>query len=138
MYFAAGMDELLERIPVGQLIGLELADSEELIELVISTAKNFDANLKELDDCLGRKDDKARWGLIQKTDLPVLPLSDTLIYRYDYGDDWCVHISMIDKYDRKTNADLQPSVAGGGRTERPGAGDGAADLRGSGWTAGDG
>lgn len=60
MYFAADMDELLERIPVGQLIGLELADSEDLIELVISTAKNFDANLKELDDCLGSKDDKAR------------------------------------------------------------------------------
>ena len=60
MYLAAGMDELLERIPVGQLIGLELADSEDLIELVISTAKNFDANLKEIDDCLGSEDDKAR------------------------------------------------------------------------------
>lgn len=97
MYFAAGMDELLERIPVGQLIGLELADSEDLIELVISTAKNFDANLKELDDCLGSKDDKARWGLIQKTDLPVLPLSDTLIYRYDYGDDWTVKITVVEE-----------------------------------------
>lgn len=94
---AAGMDELLERIPVGQLIGLELADSEDLIELVISTAKNFDANLKELDDCLGSKDDKARWGLIQKTDLPVLPLSDTLIYRYDYGDDWTVTITVVEE-----------------------------------------
>lgn len=112
MYFAAGMDELLERIPVGQLIGLELADSEDLIELVISTAKNFDANLKELDDWLGSKDDKARWELIQKTDLPVLPLSDTLIYRYDYGDDWTVKITVVEEVE----GELKDQVL---ETERP-------------------
>lgn len=43
----------------------------------------------------------------------LLPVFKELYYLYDYGDDWCVHISMIDKYDRKTNADLQPSIAGG-------------------------
>lgn len=43
----------------------------------------------------------------------LLPVFKELYYLYDYGDDWCVHISMINKYDRKTNADLQPSVAGG-------------------------
>lgn len=43
----------------------------------------------------------------------LLPVFKVLYYLYDYGDDWCVHIAMIDKYDRKTNADLQPSVAGG-------------------------
>lgn len=43
----------------------------------------------------------------------LLPVIKDLYYLYDYGDDWCVHISMIDKYDRKTNTDLQPSVAGG-------------------------
>ena len=43
----------------------------------------------------------------------LLPVFKELYYLYDYGDDWCVHISMIDKYDSKTNADLQPSVAGG-------------------------
>lgn len=112
MYLAAGMDELLERIPVGQLIGLELADSEDLIELVISTAKNFDANLKELDDWLGSKDDKARWELIQKTDLPVLPLSDTLIYRYDYGDDWTVKITVVEEVE----GELKDQVL---ETERP-------------------
>lgn len=42
----------------------------------------------------------------------LLPVFKDLYYLYDYGDDWCVHISVIDKYDRKTNADLQPSVAG--------------------------
>ena len=112
MYFAAGMDELLERIPVEQLIGLELADSEDLIELVISTAKNFDADLKELDDCLGSKNDKARWELIQKTDLPVLPLSDTLIYRYDYGDDWTVKITVVEEVE----GELKDQVL---ETERP-------------------
>ena len=43
----------------------------------------------------------------------LLPVFKDLYYLYDYGDDWCVHIAMIDKYDRKTNADLQPSVHGG-------------------------
>lgn len=43
----------------------------------------------------------------------LLPVFKDLYYLYDYGDDWCVHIAMIDKYDRKTNADLQPSVDGG-------------------------
>lgn len=43
----------------------------------------------------------------------LLPVFNDLYYLYDYGDDWCVHISMIDKYDRKTNAELQPSVSGG-------------------------
>lgn len=42
----------------------------------------------------------------------LLPVFKDLYYLYDYGDDWCVHIAMIDKYDRKTNADLQTSVAG--------------------------
>ena len=43
----------------------------------------------------------------------LLPVFKDLYYLYDYGDDWCVHIAMIDKYDRRTNADLQPSVGGG-------------------------
>lgn len=43
----------------------------------------------------------------------LLPVFKDLYYLYDYGDDWCVHIAMIDKYDRKTSADLQTSVAGG-------------------------
>ena len=94
------------------MIGLELADSEDLIELVISTAKNVDANLKEIDDCLGSEDDNARWEFIQKTDLPVLPLSDTLIYRYDYGDNWIVKITVVEE----VKGELKDQVL---ETERP-------------------
>ena len=36
----------------------------------------------------------------------LTPLFDTLYYLYDYGDDWCVKITVLDQYDRKTNADL--------------------------------
>ncbi len=36
----------------------------------------------------------------------LIPITDTLYYEYDYGDGWCVKITVIDKYDRKTNADL--------------------------------
>lgn len=36
----------------------------------------------------------------------LLPAFRELYYLYDYGDGWCVRISMMEKYDRKTNADL--------------------------------
>ena len=36
----------------------------------------------------------------------LIPVTDTLYYEYDYGDGWCVKITVLDKYDRKTNADL--------------------------------
>ena len=37
----------------------------------------------------------------------LLPAFRELYYLYDYGDGWCVRISMMEKYDRKTNADLR-------------------------------
>lgn len=61
-----------------------------LTALIRSSLQSFDANLKELSDCNERKDDEAREALVRKTDYPVVPLSDCLIYRYDYGDDWTV------------------------------------------------
>ena len=39
-----------------------------------------------------------------------MPAFKELYYLYDYGDDWCVHISMINKYDRSANADYQLPV----------------------------
>lgn len=36
----------------------------------------------------------------------LTPLFDTLHYEYDYGDGWCVKITVLNQYDRKTNADL--------------------------------
>ncbi len=36
----------------------------------------------------------------------IKPLTDTLFYEYDYGDGWCVKITVLDQYKRKTNADL--------------------------------
>jgi len=39
----------------------------------------------------------------------LIPITDTLYYEYDPGDGWCVKITVLDKYDRKTNADLSNS-----------------------------
>lgn len=39
----------------------------------------------------------------------LIPITDTLYYEYDSGDGWCVKITVLDKYDRKTNADLSNS-----------------------------
>ena len=37
----------------------------------------------------------------------ILPAFGEIYYLYDYGDDWCIHITMLNKYDRRTNADLK-------------------------------
>ena len=39
----------------------------------------------------------------------LTPLFDTLYYEYDFGDGWRVKITVLDKYDRMTNADLSTS-----------------------------
>ena len=92
-YFIGGMDALLERVPVGQLIGMEQTNSEELTACVKDALLSYNANLKKLEECIRCKGDLA--ALLEATDYPVLPLSDCLIYRYDYGDDWTVKISVV-------------------------------------------
>ena len=47
--------------------------------------------------------------LFVKYNPKLTPLFDTLFYEYDYGDGWCVKITVVDQYDRKTNADLSNS-----------------------------
>lgn len=39
----------------------------------------------------------------------ITPITDTLYYEYDYGDGWCVKITVLDKYSGKTNADFSKS-----------------------------
>lgn len=92
-YFIGGMNELLERVPVGQLIGMEQTNSEELTACVKDALLSYNANLKKLAEGIQRKADLG--ALLEATDYPVLPLSDCLIYRYDYGDDWTVKISIV-------------------------------------------
>ena len=80
------LNELLERVPVGQLIGMEQTNSEELTACVKDALLSYNANLKKLAECIRCEGDLA--ALLEATDYPALPLSDCLIYRYDYGDDW--------------------------------------------------
>lgn len=47
--------------------------------------------------------------LFVKYNPKLTPLFDTLYYEYDYGDGWCVKITVLNQYDRKTNADLTNS-----------------------------
>lgn len=92
-YFIGGMDALLERVPVGQLIGMEQTNSEELTACVKDALLSYNANLKKLAECIRCKGNLA--ALLEATDYPAVPLSDCLIYRYDYGDDWTVKISVV-------------------------------------------
>lgn len=76
--FEGNLDELLERVTVAELLVPEGMDIDEEIYLRVS-------NL-----CREQKN-----SLI---DLPVLPVTDEIIYAYDYGAGWEVSIKMTDCY----------------------------------------
>ncbi len=76
--FEGRMDELLERIP--------------LIELMIPEGIKQDEEITEKIAFLQKRQEK------EEKDLPVLPVSDELIYAYDYGDGWEVKIRLKECY----------------------------------------
>lgn len=83
--FTARLDELLERLPIVNLLvpkGIEVDDK-------------IYAGIEELEK--NQKD--------SMVELPTLPITDKLIYEYDYGDGWAVNITMTDCYYLKDSWD---------------------------------
>ena len=76
--FEGGMDELLERIP--------------LIELMIPEGIKEDRDINDKIAFLQKRQE------MEEKDLPVLPVTDELIYAYDYGDGWEVKIRLKECY----------------------------------------
>ncbi|MBE6035004.1 MAG: hypothetical protein E7222_09965 [Clostridiales bacterium] len=85
--YQAGMDELLERIP--------------LIELLIPMGIKEDSEIMDKIMFLQNRQQK------EPNDISVLPVAYELIYSYDYGDGWDVRITLEDCYYTKDGFDAQ-------------------------------
>ena len=85
--YQGGMDELLERIP--------------LIELLIPRGIKEDPEVMDKIKFLEKRQEK------EAKDLSVLPVAHELIYSYDYGDGWDVRITLEDCYYTKDRFDAQ-------------------------------
>ena len=93
--YQGGMDELLERIP--------------LIQLLIPRGIKEDPEIKEKIKFLQKRQEK------EAKDLDVLPVAHELIYSYDFGDGWDVKITLEDCYYTKNGFDApkESSLEGG-------------------------
>ncbi len=83
---ATGLDELLERLKLAELLG-DAASSEELQNLVDNANAASEALRKP-----------AKRGGVMPFDAKILPLTGELTYEYDYGDGWEVKIELVDEY----------------------------------------
>ncbi|XME01134.1 hypothetical protein QYZ88_010450 [Lachnospiraceae bacterium C1.1] len=84
--FDNGMDELLERLP--------------LIELLIPERVKRDENALSQLDFLCKRQEK------EDVELPVIPMAHYIHYLYDYGDGWEVKVTLTDLYYTKTRWDV--------------------------------
>ena len=122
-YFEAGMNELLERLPLIDLIypkTIELPDSwinripERCTEAMDASRKTSDI-LHKLQRAiifaadLYQQDEQSGWRVYEQAfgeykrfasqfDAKPIPVSDALVYFYDYGDGWRVDISCEEVY----------------------------------------
>ena len=85
--YQGGMDELLERIP--------------LIELMIPRGIKEDCKINDKIKFLQKQQEN------EEEDLPVFPVAHELIYSYDYGDGWDVRITLEDCFYTKDRFDTQ-------------------------------
>lgn len=83
--FESGMDELLERLP--------------LIQVLLPEFVKEDENLRERISFLQKRQEKT------DEELPVIPVAKNLTYAYDYGDGWEVDIKMTGCYYIKDSED---------------------------------
>ena len=74
-------------------------------EIRRQTGQNSKEWLEQADNMIPYLERRCR-SLFTEYNPKISPITDTLYYEYDYGDGWCVKITVLDKYERKTNADL--------------------------------
>ncbi|MCI7498088.1 MAG: hypothetical protein SOT68_00745 [Oscillospiraceae bacterium] len=121
--------ELLERLPVGNVISIKKCDISELKTESSETVYNencfvYKRIMEQFDkiDELSEKQEKHYSGkramelrslsteayklfkdLYSKTDKTVVPLSDKLLYSYDFGDGWEIEITCSDIFEHTEN-----------------------------------
>ena len=85
--FEGRMDEILERIP--------------LIELMIPDGIKEDENLMDKIAFLQKRQED------EENEIPVVPVTDEIIYAYDFGDGWEVSIKLTNCYYTKDRFDAE-------------------------------
>lgn len=99
--------ELIERLPVADILYVKDSGKAELSD-IREYVKTHTGN-SDVDD-LEREYNSRRFGsakqkreYLESMDIPVKPVTDWLIYSYDYGDNWKVLITCEDTYHSEEN-----------------------------------
>lgn len=95
-------DELLERLPLSEVLCVKNNSKTDFAEI----RKYLDSELIKIDveDALSEyemrrfRSEKKEQEFLEDYNIPVLPITEQLIYRYDYGDGWKVLISCENTY----------------------------------------
>ena len=103
--------ELLERLPIGQVISVKdkLASDDDLNNIIskldyehLQEAGERYEELKSRRHFTSKEKEPIKYCLTPE----VLPVSDTLLYSYDYGDGWKVKVTCVEEYLSKENVEL--------------------------------
>ncbi|MDO5397236.1 MAG: hypothetical protein Q4G33_04835 [bacterium] len=96
--FESGTDELLERLTIGEV--LAASDYEgwkfKTERLIRDANGSFSDNYNKMRTFT---DDYDIDRFCRETNPKVIPLSDRIMYSYDYGDGWQIEITCVDEYE---------------------------------------
>ena len=98
LLFEAGTDELLERLTIGEVLASSADEGWKFKteRLIHDMNSSFSDNYKKIRTL---SDDYDIERFYRKTNPKVAPLSDRLIYSYDYGDNWQIEITCVDEFE---------------------------------------
>lgn len=108
-YADGTFDELLERLPLADVLcvkGKTKPNLEQIREYIKDEAVKTDVSTAIKDYRNARFSSmKREQDFLWNYDIPVLPLTDQLIYHYDYGDGWEIRIHCENAYIRDENGE---------------------------------
>ena len=98
MLFETSTDELLERLSIGEVLATSADEAWKFKteKLIHDMNESFSDNYKKIRML---SDDYDIERFYNETDPKAIPLSDKLIYSYDYGDNWKVEITCFDEFE---------------------------------------
>ena len=94
--------ELIERLPVSDILctkGSKKVNFAKIRKYVDSKTATYEVN-DAIEEYLGKRfgSTKQKREFLEKYNIPVLPVTQQLVYSYDYGDGWEVLITCEDAY----------------------------------------
>ena len=96
--------ELVERLPLAQVLRVKGGDIVDLEALRLELEEQlFDIDLDEAEDYYEMayfSSEKKHQEFLSSLDVPVKPVTDVLLYDYDYGDGWEIAITADAEYHR--------------------------------------